>query len=699
MKRTIAIAIALALSLSTSFALAGDAAEPTELKTKEPIKQALAAPDGSLLLLEGEITQYARRVAGKDAPKIEKGRILVWDLAKNEEASALTDIPDGATHMAVSGSRLLVACGENGLAVVDLKTKAVKKIATASFKPYQVCTDAAPGKALIFATGSPSGTTHSSINDRMLIEVDLETQKTTLLMDRPFGDYALVAKNMLVVQGEFTSGPCATPRFHSLPECRKPADNKYAGVVGGVQASARTNEGGGRGWHQDWGMWRVVNGGANIVATEDFEQRILCMPSDCNKVVWTVPGDLYSVYPSKPLLLAFKSEGKEKNARADGPRSSPKEQWKLVGLHSANGKQVFSTTITFDFKASLGSRGDQVNFCQTIVSTKDGDKLVFAVRESGSGGGAGGRKGKNAAAASEKVVWLSADLPKVDLSAVPILEGEPAPTVRLTETYTFSPKVTNGDKAKFSLKSGPDGVKVDETTARVTWRPTDKQIGKHDIEVLAKVGADEFTVLSFEVKVTTADEFVAKELDLGELQAGRIIASEDGASLFILEAKVQGQPAPASRVIVWDVAKKAIEKSINVPKSPEHMVLVQGKLVVTCPESQVVAIVDTKEKKVTKSVEVKIDGKELTPRAVFKDSPAGKVIVTCGGEDRGGFDAQTVEIGLADGSVKPLYFGMSRGAAHVAVAKDYVAWTDGSWGSVTKLSELRKAPKKGENKG
>ncbi|HZV01612.1 MAG TPA: putative Ig domain-containing protein, partial [Planctomycetota bacterium] len=338
-------------------------------------------------------------------------------------------------------------------------------------------------------------------------------------------------------------------------------------------------------------------------------------------------------------------------------------------------------------------RGDQVASAQTVVSTPDGDKFVFATREDQTG--ARGR-GRNGAADAGKVTWFMADLPKVDLSSVPVLEGEPPATVRVTEVYSFSPKVTNGDKAKFSLKKRPDGAVVDPTCGRFTWRPTDKQIGKNDVEISATVGGDEFTVLSFEVLVTSADEFAAVECDFGDLTATQVVASEDGASLFLLEAKVQGQPAPASRVIVWDIQKKQIEKSINVPKSPEHMALVQGKLVVTCPDSQVVALIDAKEKKVTKSVPIQLDSKSLTPRNIFKDSAPGKVLVSCGPE-QGGFDAQTVEIGLADGKVSPLYFGFGRGAAYVAVAKDWAVWSDSSWGSVSKLSDLRHAPKKGDN--
>src|SRR5581483_6880687 len=118
------------------------------------------------------------------------------------------------------------------------------------------------------------------------------------------------------------------------------------------------------------------------------------------------------------------------------------------GLHAANGKQLFACTIGFDFKASFGAKGDPVCFAQTILSTKDGDKLIFAVREAGSGNQGGGnapRAGRNrpvAANTSDKVVWLMADLPKVDLSSVPVLEGEPAATVRQTEMFSFFPKVT-----------------------------------------------------------------------------------------------------------------------------------------------------------------------------------------------------------------------------------------------------------------
>ncbi|HZU95681.1 MAG TPA: putative Ig domain-containing protein, partial [Planctomycetota bacterium] len=656
---------------------AGDKIEPQELATKEKVRQIVGAPDGTLFVLEGTVG-YRNNQQGDDGGH----KILTWDLEKNQEASTLKDIPDGAVFMAAVGTKLVVACRDNGAAIVDVKSRAVKRVKTDGLLPYYVSPDSPPGKALLLCDKKGGN------YDRSLIEVDLEEGSFKYLLSEAimYVGHVAASKDMVVMQGEFSHSPSARPDFYSLSELRKNAKgDQNQGQLGRIgEPAARSFQNGGRSWHESFGMWRVVNGGANFVATEEGNG-IICLPSDCNRVLWTAEKHgLVEAHPTKPLLVAIKHD---ENARVRGPGTGS-DQWKLVGLHAANGKQIWSTTVQFEGKVERSWREDPALFGQTIVTVKDKDRLLFAMRDANDRSGG----------IDAEPTWYFVDLPKADLSACPVLEGDPPATVRVTETYTFSPRVTNGDKATFSLAKAPDGMQIDSKSARITWKPNDKVIGKHDVEVSAKVGSDEFPVLSFVVKVTPADEFPAVEWDWGDLVPAQIACSEDGASIFVLEARKQpGGMTPPSRIVVWDVEKKRIEKSINVPKSPESMMMVAGKLLVSCPDSQVVAIIDPKEKKVTKSVPIMLDGQSLTPRAIFRDGPPGKAVVACGNEQ--GFGGQSVEVDLASGKVSPLYFGGGgRGAMFVAVAKDYAVWSDGSsTGGVSKLSELRKAPAKGKN--
>jgi hypothetical protein len=677
MKLTAAMASALAIfALGTHAARAGDNVEPNELAVSAKIRQAAAGTDGTLYLLEGTVGYRNNAQEGDD----EAHAILVWDLDKNQKASELKGVPNGAVHMAVLGAKLVVACGSNGVVIFDLPSGSSKKVATEGLAASYVSPDSPPGKALLLCSrkgGNPG-------YDRSLVEVDLEagTMKALISDSIYQGGHVAAAKDMLVIEGLGTN---MRPEFWSLPEVRRSESSRNNNTGRLAEPAARSYQKGGKNWStQAYGLWHAVNGGANFAATEEGNG-VICLPSDCSRVLWTAEKtSLLAAHPSKPVLVCLQSD---ENNRLRGPGMGT-NTWKLVGLHSANGKQVWKTTVSFDSKVETCWRADPTLFSQTVVSTKKADRLVFAVNDASERG---------RAASDAEPTWYFVDLPKVDLSTCPVIEGEPRGTLRVTESFSFVPKVTNGDKATFSLKKSPDGMTIDATTAGITWKPTDKQIGKHDVEVTARVGDDEFPVLTFEIKVTSADEFQAVEWDWGDLAPAQIVCSEDGASIFVLEAKKQGGPTPPSRIVVWDVEKKRIEKSINLPKSPEQMMMVGGKLLVSCPDSQVVALIDPKEKKVTKSVPISVEGEALTPRGIFRDGPPGKAIVACGAEQ--GFAAQTIELDLATGKISPLYFpGGGRGAAWVAVAKDYAVWSDGSWGGVSKLSELRKAPSKGKNK-
>ncbi|MGE0710693.1 MAG: trypsin-like peptidase domain-containing protein [Planctomycetota bacterium] len=120
--------------------------------------------------------------------------------------------------------------------------------------------------------------------------------------------------------------------------------------------------------------------------------------------------------------------------------------------------------------------------------------------------------------------------------------------------------------------------------------------------------------------------------DLGD----RVVADPAGGGVFVLLRDPE-RPAQA-QVVLFDLLKRAVVTRIQVPLAPSDLALVGDRLVVCCPDSGVVVVVDPAQRKVVRAVEVeaKRRGKAVPPRRVCEDSPPGTAVVLCteGDEDR-----------------------------------------------------------------
>ena len=98
--------------------------------------------------------------------------------------------------------------------------------------------------------------------------------------------------------------------------------------------------------------------------------------------------------------------------------------------------------------------------------------------------------------------WYRVSLPKLDVTAGPLATNEPPLEVRVGDSLDWAPNPKGAAAGTtYVLKQGPDGMTIDATTAKVAWKPDEASIGKHDVEIVAKVGAQETPFVSFTIRV------------------------------------------------------------------------------------------------------------------------------------------------------------------------------------------------------
>jgi RHS repeat-associated protein len=89
----------------------------------------------------------------------------------------------------------------------------------------------------------------------------------------------------------------------------------------------------------------------------------------------------------------------------------------------------------------------------------------------------------------------------------PRFTSSPSLTVPLGDPYAYASVATDPDfdLLRYDLVVRPDGMAVDASTGRVTWRPTSEQIGEHTVILRVVDGRGGIDLQSFTVTVTVAN--------------------------------------------------------------------------------------------------------------------------------------------------------------------------------------------------
>src|SRR5579872_5793433 len=250
------------LAVVAAPARAGDELTPVKLPLKGKVREAAVGPDGTLYFLEGSVVRNSE-------PKDEPGehKVFAWDLEKNKEAFRIDGIPAGAVSMAVVGDKLVVACGKEGLAVVDLETKAVKMIKDDKAVPKWVSPDSSRGHALVIL-----GT---RFRGDVLAKVALESEHGIAIPTGALRGHVAATTDAIVVQTPFADGAvggqAGWPTFLSnLPGTSPKMFTGSATSALPYQpiGSPAALKGTGFGWRINFGPFRAVNGGTNFLVTQ-----------------------------------------------------------------------------------------------------------------------------------------------------------------------------------------------------------------------------------------------------------------------------------------------------------------------------------------------------------------------------------------------------------------------------------------------
>ncbi len=469
--RTIAATAALLYAFAPC-ALAVDKVEPTELEIGDlKIRQAVGAPDGSaVFLLEGQVDEF-----GRAAKKDGAAKLHVWDPAKKKVDGEIK-IPKGAVHMGVAKDKLIVACAESeAVVIVDIKTRKIVKTVETEIKgenipPHYVVPDPPAGKAVVLC--QKEGTAWWDV---FVLEIDLGSGKIVVLTKAGV-QHAAFAKDTVITQGNFGGSPSGGPEFWKLSQLRKSGGQHGMGQRSPGEKSTRE-------WHSSFAPFRAVNDGANLV-TADEQGKIVLFSADMQKELWQVDGSLYAIHPAKPVILALASAG---------DRTSDVKELTFMGLNAQSGRRMWRFVVslegTVDSWALHSSRA--LNSPPTILPGKP-DQLIFSLpfRDRRSGQESGPK-------------WFRVDLPSTEGGTGPSVSGaEPPSETSAGASFEWTPKTSNvKDGTTFVLKQGPDGMTIDAKTGKLSWKPDDTHLGKHDVEIVAKVGPDEIPLVSFTLRV------------------------------------------------------------------------------------------------------------------------------------------------------------------------------------------------------
>lgn len=454
--------------------------KPKELELGDAtIRQALASPDGStVFLLEGSFNAIGRPQARQDG---RAARLRLWNAAKKAVDGEIK-IPKGAVHMALIKDKLVLACAESeAVVIVDAKTrKIVRTIETEtggqSFPPTYVVPDSPPGKAVVLSKKADAPWW-----DVTLLELDLSSGAVGVLAKRA-SEHAVFTKDSLVTQGNFGGSPSGPPEFWKLSQLRKKGSPETDALYRPAGPDGKPL----RRWHSSFAPFRAVNDGANLVTTDQTEKTVL-FSSDGTKELWQQDGAVFAIHPTKPLLVAI--------ATASNYPSDSKE-FMLTGLNTMSGRRVWQRDLTLDRPVNQADLvwGSKYGRTPTILPGVGGapDQLLFLLPMKGSG--------------RIDFKWFRVELPATEglpNRPGPSVEGaEPPSEIKVGESFDWTPKTKNlTSGTRFILKQSPDGMNVSAETGRLTWRPDATQIGKHDVELAARVGEDEFALTSFSVRV------------------------------------------------------------------------------------------------------------------------------------------------------------------------------------------------------
>lgn len=75
----------------------------------------------------------------------------------------------------------------------------------------------------------------------------------------------------------------------------------------------------------------------------------------------------------------------------------------------------------------------------------------------------------------------------------PIVLGAPGSTAAVDALYLYAPAVDSSAPVAFTLPTAPAGMAVDPETGRVTWTPTDGDVGSHPVTLVADNGSGSAT--------------------------------------------------------------------------------------------------------------------------------------------------------------------------------------------------------------
>ncbi len=455
-KRSLPLAAALLLAFAAP-AAAIDKVEAEEIDFGElEVAQALPSEDGSTLYLIEATPQ------GGAAPK---SRIVFWDVAKGAIDKELK-LPKTPSHFALAGGKLIVACRDSEVVViVDPKEKKIVKTVETqvdgeTIAPWSIVRDSPAGKAMVFLLGDRNRNMGGA-DGGVLVELDVATGKLSTFAHA--GPQAAFAKEYAIL-GE-----------HGMVVLEKVSSLKRRGPKGrGGQIPREMQE-------LQLALARPANGGTNWLVPNQQQRKTALVSQDCEKQLWATDGTLAALYRTKPIALL--------TAQAtDDMHSSDK--WTLRGIHTGSGRQVFRVAV------KLPRALDRWELFQgqtlDVIEKKSGDELLFGITKER-------RHGEQLVSRT----WYRAALPKSDADAGPASIGtEPPSEIAVGDALDWQP--TLGKTAKepsFILKQSPDGMTVDAKTGKLSWKPDEASVGKHDVELVAKVGDDEFPVLNYTLRV------------------------------------------------------------------------------------------------------------------------------------------------------------------------------------------------------
>jgi S1-C subfamily serine protease len=279
----------------------------------------------------------------------------------------------------------------------------------------------------------------------------------------------------LLAQRNFRGSPSGVP---SLVEVGTGKDqNLYSNTLFGPTA----------GWHRNFGHIFLTQDRRHVILPTTkidnnygYQSQTYLADPELKKFVLDVPGTVFAESASEGTLVSWGIGYKDKKEL--GPE--------IYYSSRSNGRVIRKVSIK-DYNPHP-AEPTYVNPWQDVFFLPGHELVVI--------------KPKNDSAGDVYVVRCGPVAAQAAVGADPgvVVKNDPPAKATVGKEVVFSPdfeKPANVKSIVFKLKKGPDEIKVDPATGRMTWKPTDAYAGKFDLSIVAVVDGAEVPVVAWTIEV------------------------------------------------------------------------------------------------------------------------------------------------------------------------------------------------------